>query len=72
MTTASIHHLYLHRQDLLPACGVTPGPGDPRLGEQGNWHTGHVATVLLVYKMRGYGCCGVCLSLAQEQLATTG
>ncbi|GAA4705788.1 hypothetical protein GCM10025781_26390 [Kocuria gwangalliensis] len=60
MATDVVHHLYPNgpAQDLIPYCGVTPGP-DPDLGD---WHTGHGRDELLVCLDEGLCCCATCLS----------
>jgi hypothetical protein len=55
-----VHHLYSRPGDLLPACGIVPGP-DGR-----DWHTGHDAQVLLAFSSAGEGCCSLCLQLAAD------
>lgn len=59
-----VHHLYVNRSDLLPVCGVWPGPD--RNEQIAEWHTGHVASVLLTHASDGRACCAPCLRLAQE------
>lgn len=46
------HHLYRLSDDLLPTCGVTPGPD----AADGRWHTGHEARVLFTHAAPGDGC----------------
>lgn len=64
MSSASlttVHHLYRRAGDLLPACGITPGPdSDPT---QLDWHTGHIAPELLAIATEGFACCMLCLQL---------
>lgn len=65
MPTASaaqntVHHLYSNPGNLLPVCGVIPGPEGP------DWHTGHGADVLLAFASRGSACCSLCLELARS------
>jgi hypothetical protein len=62
----TVHHLYVRPGDLLPACGVTPGPDrDPWSSD---WHTGHDATMLLTLRADGHLCCSLCLQLADPDL----
>lgn len=69
--TITIHHLYRNPDDLLPACGVVPGPGDPEIEGSDTWHTGHVARVLLAHAAVGQGCCTLCLAMAREQIPSS-
>lgn len=57
-----VHHLYSRLEDLLPACGVVPGP------DGHDWHTGHDAQVLLALVPAGEGCCSLCLRIADRTL----
>lgn len=56
-----VHHLYARPQDLVPACGITPGPDGL------DWHTGHETSVLLGLSASGEGCCSLCLRLADQR-----
>lgn len=67
-TPTIIHHLYSRPSDLLPLCGVIPGPGDPGLGESHFWHTGHDATLLKAHYDIGNDCCTPCLEHAVADL----
>ncbi|MEU7317900.1 hypothetical protein [Streptomyces sp. NPDC007083] len=63
LTSTTVHHLYIRPGDLLPACGVTPGPDrDPCIPD---WHTGHALSVLLAVAADGAACCTLCLELAE-------
>lgn len=59
-----VHHVYADRGDLLPLCGVVPGPGDPGLGEAHLWHTGHDPMMLRAHHDIGGDCCMTCLEYA--------
>ncbi|MDO4254295.1 MAG: hypothetical protein Q4C81_03995 [Kocuria sp.] len=59
-TIATVHHLYVRSGDLLPACGVLPGPEGP------DWHTGDDREALLAFAAGGEGCCSLCLELARS------
>jgi len=59
-----VHHLYTRRDDLVPMCGVTPGPGDPTLGQGHMWHTGHDQMMLRAHHDIGSRCCARCLEFA--------
>lgn len=56
-----VHHYYPHGPavDLLPYCGVTPGPD-----EDGVWHTGHDVDELFAHSSRQEACCTDCLGEA--------
>lgn len=58
MPTEFVHHLYLHPGDLLPYCGVVPGPD----ATTGDWHTGHDRDELLKCVEFGLAACVTCLS----------
>lgn len=58
ITVDTVHHLYVRSGDLVPYCGVTPGP-DPTTGD---WHTGHEPAALLECMRFGLPCCITCLS----------
>lgn len=55
-----VHHLYSNGEDhdLVPYCGVTPGPDTLT----GDWHTGHDRDLLLRCLEFGLCCCMTCLS----------
>jgi hypothetical protein len=53
-----VHHLYTRPSDLLPYCGVTPGPDRVT----GDWHTGHDRDELLKCVEFGLPGCTTCLS----------
>lgn len=56
-----VHHYYPHGPavDLLPYCGVTPGPD-----EDGVWHTGHDVDELFAHNAEQHPCCPDCLARA--------
>lgn len=56
-----VHHVYNHPGDLLPLCGVVPGPGRSDLGEGHLWHTGHDAEMLHAHYDVGHTCRQFCL-----------
>jgi len=56
--------MYADQGDLLPLCGVVPGPDDPRLGEAHLWHTGHDLMMLRAHHDIGGDCCMTCLEYA--------
>lgn len=58
MSATVVHHLYTHPSDLLPYCGVTPGPDQMT----GAWHTGHDRDELLKCVEFGLPGCTTCLS----------
>ena len=62
-----VHHVYADRGDLLPLCGVVPGPGDRGLGESHLWHTGHDPKMLRARYDIGDSCCTPCLEYSVEQ-----
>ncbi|MDP9904552.1 hypothetical protein [Arthrobacter bambusae] len=55
-----VHHLYANAGDLLPYCGVIPGPD----AVTGDWHTGHDRDTLLETVHFGLPGCVTCLSPA--------
>src|SRR5699024_549947 len=65
-TITTVHHLYRRPGDLLPACGVTPGPDRALLSTA--WHTGHVLEELLECQLAGAVCCMLCLQLSEPEL----
>ncbi|QNE18169.1 hypothetical protein F1D05_10030 [Kribbella qitaiheensis] len=58
MSTDVVHHMYTRAADLVPYCGVVPGP-DPVTGD---WHTGHERDDLLKCVEFGLPACTTCLS----------
>lgn len=64
----TIHHLYRRADDLLPACGIIPGPDS--LAPEAEWHTGHPEpTELLRVAEDGQWCCSLCLKIADPEPA---